>query len=463
MNFIPESEEFNEYTPSVELSTEQQVAFEKFKDGENLFITGPGGSGKSMFIREIMKYSQSLGKKIQICAMTGCAAVLLECNAKTIHSWSGLGLANGQDIDEMAEKVSNNYMKRGNWITTDILVIDEVSMMSKKMFELLELTSRLCRKRNISLPFGGIQIIFSGDFYQLPPVGDIDDEESCLFCFESELFDTIFENKIEFTKSFRQKDDEIYSKTLNQIRIGKLTKSTVERLKSRVGAVVPNDIDIEPTRIYPTRLKVDHINNNALKCLSGDEKLYNMKDIIVPFYELTKEQQKLRIPASLNYEREFTYLKNSINCPKKISLKIGAQVMCIVNIDTTNTIEPICNGSQGKIVDFNYQTGFPIVKFLGGFTKEIGLHTWVSENYPSITIKQIPIVPAWAMTIHKSQGTTLEIAEVDVGGDIFACGQTYVALSRVKTLNGLYLKSFDPKKIKINKKVKQFYESIKTN
>ena len=218
-------------------------------------------------------------------------------------------LATGQDIEEMAEKVADNYMKRGNWITTDILVIDEVSMMSKKMFELLELTGRLCRKRNISLPFGGIQIIFSGDFYQLPPVGDIDDEESCLFCFESELFDTIFENKIEFTKSFRQKDDEIYSKTLNQIRIGKLTKSTVERLKSRVGAVVPNDIDIEPTRIYPTRLKVDQINNNALKCLSGDEKIYNMKDIIVPFYELTKEQQKIRIPASLNYEREFTLKK----------------------------------------------------------------------------------------------------------------------------------------------------------
>jgi ATP-dependent DNA helicase PIF1 len=137
--------------------------------------------------------------------------------------------------------------------------------------------------------------------------------------------------------------------------------------------------------------------------------------------------------------------------------------MCIVNIDTTNTSEPICNGSQGKIVDFNYQSGFPIVKFLGGFTKEIGLHTWVSENHPTITIKHIPIVPAWAMTIHKSQGTTLEIAEIDVGGDIFACGQTYVALSRVKTLDGLYLKSFDPKKIKINKKVKKFYESIKLN
>ena len=134
--------------------------------------------------------------------------------------------------------------------------------------------------------------------------------------------------------------------------------------------------------------------------------------------------------------------------------------MCVVNIDMENASQPICNGSQGKIVDFNYVTGFPIVKFLHGFTREIGLHTWASEQYPNITVKQLPIVPAWAMTTHKSQGTTLEIAEVDVGGDIFACGQTYVALSRVKSLDGLYLKSFDPAKIKINKKVKQFYEKI---
>ena len=134
--------------------------------------------------------------------------------------------------------------------------------------------------------------------------------------------------------------------------------------------------------------------------------------------------------------------------------------MCVVNVDIDNKEEPICNGSQGKIVDFNYVTGFPIVKFIGGYTREIKPHTWTCENNPTIVVKQIPIVPAWAMTTHKSQGTTLEVAEIDVGGDIFACGQTYVALSRVKNLNGLYLKSFDPSKIKINKRVKQFYEKL---
>ncbi len=451
----------NNNKDEVHLTDEQNIAFEKFKEGENLFITGPGGTGKSLFIRKIVEHAKSEHKSIQVCAMTGCAAVLLECNAKTVHSWSGLGLASGHDIEEMAEKVSESYHKRGNWMSTNILVIDEVSMMSKKLFELLELTGRLCRRRNFPRPFGGIQLVFCGDFYQLPPVGDRDDEGSSMFCFESELFDTVFENKIEFTKSFRQAGDQKYTKILNQIRVGRLTKSSVESLKGRIGATVPNDIDIEPTRIYPTRIKVDTLNNTSLKNLPGENKIYTMKDVIVPFYDLTKEQQKMKIPASLNYDREFKYLKNSINCPNEIKLKLGAQIMCIVNIDMENKEEPICNGSQGKIVDFNYSTGFPIVRFLGGFTREIGLHTWMSENYPNITIKQIPIVPAWAMTTHKSQGTTLEIAEVDVGGDIFACGQTYVALSRVKSLDGLYLKSFDPSKIKINKKVKQFYEKIK--
>ena len=447
-------------TDTTYLTQEQQLAFEKFTSGENLFITGPGGTGKSMFIKTIVEYCQKNNKKIQVCAMTGCAAVLLECNAKTVHSWSGLGLANGDDIEEMASKVSESYHKKSKWINTDILVVDEVSMMSKKMFNLLELTARLCKRRNIPMLFGGIQLVFCGDFYQLPPVGDRDDEESCLFCFESEHFDTLFENKIEFTKSFRQKDDETYTKILNQIRTGRLTKSCVEKLKERINAKPPEHLEIEPTRIYPTRLKVEQINNNSLKNLSGENKIYKMEEIIIPFYELTSQQKLIKIPGNINYEREFSNLKNSINCPKEIKLKVGAQIMCVVNVDIDNKDEPICNGSQGKIIDFNYTTGFPIVKFIGGFTREIKPYTWVHENYPIIVVKQIPIVAAWAMTTHKSQGTSLEVAEIDVGGDIFACGQTYVALSRVKNLNGLYLKSFDPSKIKINKKVRQFYEKL---
>ena len=439
---------------------EQNLAFEIFKNGENLFITGPGGTGKSMFIQKIVEYSKKNNKNIQVCAMTGCAAVLLECNAKTVHSWAGIGLANGDDIEEIASKVADNRYKRGNWTSTDILVIDEVSMMSKKMFNLLELIARTCKRGIIPRLFGGMQVIFSGDFYQLPPVGDRDDEESCLFCFESDNFDKVFENKIEFTKSFRQKDDILYSKILNQIRTGKITKSSVEKLKERINIKPPDELEIEPTRIYPTRLKVDYVNNNSLKNLPGENKIYKMEEIIVPYYELTQAQKQLKIPENINYEREFSNLKNSINCPKEIKLKIGAQVMSIVNVDIDNKEEPICNGSQGKIVDFNYVTGFPIVKFIGGYTREIKPHTWICENNPTIVVKQIPIVPAWAMTTHKSQGTTLEVAEIDVGGDIFACGQTYVALSRVKNLNGLYLKSFEPSKIKINKRVKQFYEKL---
>jgi ATP-dependent DNA helicase PIF1 len=413
-----------------------------------------------MFIREINSCTNVLFKKIQVCAMTGCAAVLLECNAKTIHSWSGLGLAAGTDIEEMAEKVSDSYMKKKNWNTTDILIIDEVSMMSKKMFELLELTARKCRSRRSHLLFGGMQLVFCGDFYQLPPIGERDEEDSKAFCFESDLFDSVFENKIEFTKSFRQAGDQVYTKILNQIRVGRLTKSTVEILNKRINAPVPDNINIKPTRIYPTRLKVDRLNQLSMKNLPGESKTFKMTNVIVPLYELAKEQQKVRVPVTINYDREFTYMRNGINCPQEITLKIGAQVMCIVNVDVENTTEPICNGSQGIIVGFNAVTRSPNVKFVGGFEKEVGVHTWVHETYPSIQVKQLPIVPAWAMTTHKSQGTSLDFAEIDVGGDIFACGQTYVALSRVRSLAGLYLKSFEPGKIKVNKKVKQFYDRL---
>ena len=449
-----------EKTPPVIFTDEQKNAFDLFKSGKNLFISGPGGTGKSMFIREIHKHSDRVVKKIQVCAMTGCAAVLLECKAKTIHSWSGLGIATGTNTIEMAEKVAGNYMKKKNWTSVDVLIIDEVSMMSKKMFELLNITARKCRSKQSHLLFGGIQVIFCGDFYQLPPIGDRDEDDSRAFCFESELFDVVFEYKTEFTKSFRQLGDQLYTKILNQVRVGRITKSTVDILNNRINAPVPDDICIKPTRIYPTRIKVDRVNELSMKKLVGESKTFNMTDVIVPHFELTKDQRKVNIPVTINYDREFTFMRNSINCPPVITLKIGAQVMCVVNIDVENTTEPICNGSQGIIMGFNTVTGCPNVKFAGGFEKEVSLHTWTHETYPVIQVKQLPIVPAWAMTTHKSQGTSLDFAEIDVGGDIFACGQTYVALSRVRSLAGLYLKSFEPGKIKVNKKVKQFYDRL---
>jgi len=168
-----------------QMSPEQKLAFEKYKSGQNVFITGPGGTGKSAIIREIYKYATQREHNIQVCALTGCAAVMLDCKAKTIHSWAGIGLANG-DIDTIVHRVDKNFFKKKDWRKTRTLIVDEVSMMSKRLFDILDIVGKTVRN-NHSRPFGGIQLIFCGDFYQLPPVGiNTEDPDNSRFCFESE-------------------------------------------------------------------------------------------------------------------------------------------------------------------------------------------------------------------------------------------------------------------------------------
>jgi len=158
-------------------------------------------------------------------------------------------------------------------------------------------------------------------------------------------------------------------------------------------------------------------------------------------------------------QMEMNYIKSNLLCEETIRLKIGAQVMCVVNIELPNG-SMICNGSQGIITSMT-ENKTPMVKFNDGTELLMNVHIWHSENIPGIGISQIPLILAWALTIHKSQGCTLEYAEIDIGNSIFECGQTYVALSRVKSLEGLYLTSFEPNKIRILKKVRDFYEKIK--
>ena len=153
------------------LSDEQELAIKKFNNGENLFITGPGGTGKTFLIKELIKQSS---KKIQVCALTGCAALLLQCNARTIHSWSGIKLANGK-IEDIVDSVVNNKYLKSTWRSKQVLIIDEISMMSKKIFNLLNIIAKTTRQND--KPFGNMQVVFLGDFYQLPPVNKSDDKD----------------------------------------------------------------------------------------------------------------------------------------------------------------------------------------------------------------------------------------------------------------------------------------------
>ena len=442
----------------MEFSEEQQLAFNKYVEGKNIFITGPGGTGKSALIKHIQADAYTKGKYIQVCALTGCAAVLLECKAKTLHSWSGIGLGKGP-IEQLIKKVNKNKHSKALWKETNILVVDEVSMMSLKLFETLDAIGKSVRKN--SKPFGGLQLIFSGDFYQLPPVGDRDDPDTSKFCFESEFWFSTFRKQehIQLQKIFRQTDP-VYQGILNQVREGRLKRSSNDALLHNVGREIDKTATIRPTKLFPTRNKVDSINASEMCKLAGDEVEYKIKyhgDL-----DMTPNERLIRLNYSPEQiKTELEYLKGNLRCDENIRLKIGSQVMCIVNIELTNG-EMLCNGSQGIVVRFStMDKKQPVIRFNNGFEMTMNYHIWPSENIPGVGVSQLPLILAWALTIHKAQGATLDVAEIDAGSGIFECGQTYVALSRVKSLEGLYLTSFDARKIRIHKKVQEFYQVLK--
>ena len=441
----------------MELSPEQRQAFNKYIMGHNIFITGPGGSGKSALIKLIYQDALSKNKNVQVCALTGCAAVLLNCKAKTLHSWAGIGLGNAS-VEDTIYKVNNNGFARKAWINTQLLIVDEVSMKSMKLFDLLNEVGK--GVRNCKRHFGGIQIIFSGDFFQLPPVGDRLDLNTQRFCFESTDWTSVFTEQIQLKKIFRQTDD-VFIRILNEIRIGELNQASVDVLQEHVGRRYDSGLITEPTKIYPTKSKVEHINIVKMAELLGAVKSYTM-EFVNAYNEIKTAEPGKKVTKFTEKEIQFELdnIANNLLCDKLIKLKVGAQVMCIVNVCDENKEILLCNGSQGIITKFCDRSGFPCVKFNNGVERIMTKHSWPSEKIPNISVAQVPLILAWALTIHKSQGASLDAAEIDIGSDIFECGQTYVALSRVKNLNGLYLTSFDTKKIKINPKVKEFYDNF---
>ena len=456
---------------SIILSEEQEQALTAFNNGYNLLLTGPGGSGKTALIKKMVETSKASGKNIQVCALTGCAAVLLNCQAKTVHSWAGIGLANGPS-DLVIKRIITNKKKTHNWKKVDILIIDEVSMMSQKIFEILDGIARGVRKQQSHLPFGGIQIVFSGDFYQLPPVAsssnskslsiggggygyEYDDSAASAFCFESPLWESTIDVAVQLKKIFRQTDD-VYTSILNRIRIGKLSKSSFDILSRQLNKTMPDTF--KPTILLPRKKDVEVINMAEMAKLTSNEKKYSLQRVEMLPDDLKKTYNSSSHSSAEQREMEYTYMVNNIMAEKEIILKVGTQVMCIANIDMESA-EPLVNGSQGVIVDF-VSNGLPLVQFTNGYKRIIQYHTWSSETNSSIGVKQIPLIYAWAVTIHKSQGMSLDMAQIDAGSSIFECGQTYVALSRIKSLEGLYLTAFDPQKIKVNKRVQEFYSKL---
>jgi ATP-dependent DNA helicase PIF1 len=409
------------------LSPSQQHAYDLFTQGKNIFISGQAGTGKSFIINMIYNYAQLHHKKINVTALTGCAALLLNMKATTIHSWGGIGI--GGEVSTLISNI-RKYKKVDNWLI-DILVVDEVSMMSKSLFELLDTIGKKLRKN--TKPFGGIQLVFCGDFYQLPPIDDS-------FCFESPSWNQTFYKTILFTKNYRQQDDG-FQQVLNEVREGNISpegcKLLLDCTKKEIGE------GIKPTIIYPTKRLADQVNQFENLTLDGEShtyKSYKSNPIGYISLELDKQIKKGGIDETL-------------------VLKIGSQVMCIVNLDQDIGV---VNGSQGLVIDFeNDATGgkFPIVQFKT-CKMIIKPHLWKNDKYENDGVYQVPLILSWAITIHKAQGISLDEAMINIGSSVFEYGQTYVALSRVRTKEGLYIKSLDISRIKANPKVIEFYKSI---
>lgn len=464
------------------LSAEQKYAFAKFAQGRNVFTTGPGGTGKTRLIQFMVEYMNMHGKSHQVCAMTGCAAVLLNCKAKTIHSWSGIKLGKG-DPDDIVRRVIRNRCTAKNWRSIEVLIVDEVSMMSNKMFDLLDRIGRAIRK-SPTKPFGGIQLVFIGDFFQLPPIADYDDPTTGEFCFQNPRWSATFkpEDCVELKTFFRQTDP-TYIGILQEIRQGRISEESIGHLERRVlrGGERPVCANgLVPTKLFPVRNKVDFINETMYNKLEGEERVYHLHITtnavahIDTGSPLTYEElERCRELDKEQVSHEVDALAGSMLSEKTVRLKVGSLVMCVVNLDVDRGI---CNGSQGVVIDFAESNAalegakseaerrpllVPVVRFANGATMRITPHQRQSDDYPSIMVAQIPLCLAWSMTIHKIQGATLDMAEMDIGRSIFVAGQSYVALSRVKTLDGLFLSEFNYSKIKSDVRVVDFYKTLR--
>ena len=406
----------------------QEQALRIMKTGVNVYLTGSAGSGKTYLLNKYIKYLESHGVPVAVTASTGIAATHM--NGMTIHSWSGLGIKDHLDERELEKLEERKYL----WKRFDkarVLIIDEISMLEGKQLEIVE---RICRrfKRN-DKPFGGLQVILSGDFFQLPPVRKGEDKDGEIIP-KSKVWQILNPAVCYLEEQFRQKDD-ILTGILNKIRSNQIEEGDYQILEKRIGV---NISAFKPTKLYTHNADVDLINEKELAEINEQEITFVMTG-----------------DGPLNLVE---ILKKSSIATEVLKMKKGAEIMCIKN----NFEMGYVNGSRGKIVDFELDTRYPVVELYSGQRVTLKPESWSIEEEGRIkaSIKQIPLRLAWAITIHKSQGMSLDNAEIDLG-KTFTYGMGYVALSRVRTLEGIILKSLDKKALLVDPRVLEVDRELK--
>jgi ATP-dependent exoDNAse (exonuclease V) alpha subunit len=383
----------------------QGLALEIMLSGESVLLTGPAGAGKTFVLNQFIKLAKSEGKHVSVTATTGLAATHL--GGTTIHSWAGIGVS-----DYLPSGFAEHLGKGRREIIekTDVLIIDEISMLHDYRLDMVDEACRLVRRKDE--PFGGIQLIMSGDFFQLPPINR-GDSRAGGFVVHSKAWEELDPTICYLEEQYRQDDEELLE-ILNALRAGDVRRHHAEKLLARVDEVPEKDAIL--TELHTVNIDVDRINEMKLNELDGDELFYTQTTT-----------------GADNYVEN---LQRSVLAPATLRVKQGALVMAVKN----STERKYANGSIGTVIDFEPGTEYPVVEFRNGKTVTMTPDTWELRDGDKkrASITQIPLRLAWAITVHKSQGMTLDAARIDLR-KAFVEGMGYVALSRVKNLSNLYL------------------------
>lgn len=460
--------------------------------GKSVFFTGPAGTGKSFLLRKIIegltiKYLDDSHRCVAVTASTGLAAYSI--GGTTLHRFAGIGIGKAPTVKLIMDIFKDPKFKRKRWMDVQVLIIDEISMIESTLFDKLDMIARAVR--GVDRPFGGIQLVITGDFFQLPPVIQGPDDGNPRFCFEAKAWKTAIQHTIGLTHVYRQRDP-VFASMLNEIREGLLSPSTIaafRRLSRPISS--PADNGPEAADLFPLRREADVANAKRMQKVKGVVKTYLAKDGGIITDPATRKR-----------------LLSDCIAPEVLALKATAQVMLIKNIDTT-----LVNGSLGRVVGFANRHTFlhsrwdhegheenqesrpatapstpadhlpeehlplyPVVRFQlanGGTRTELcepaewAVERWVPDPWSDggwavekfATRAQVPLILAWALSIHKSQGQTLELVRVDLDR-VFEMGQAYVALSRATSMDGLQVLNFDPNRVTAHPKVKAFYASL---
>lgn len=416
------------------LNEKQQYTYNKAKEGYNLFITGLGGSGKSHAIKEIIFWAKVNKRFIGITSSTGVSATHI--GGTTIHSFLGLGLGTN-NVYKIYNKIKSYYPKYKKLLRLEILIIDEISMINKYLFNKISRLLQLIKRND--KPFGGIQVIISGDFCQLKPV------KSNAFCFESINWKLLNMETIHLTKSMRQQNDKLLRHILHNLRFGNCTPEIYNILDKHFKLTRDlqfNEDEVKPTILYSNNIDVDYINiseHNKLKKKNGLSNKY-VSDY-TKHYFINK------------------YMKDN-NINTNIELTINDQVMITKNIDIENKLT---NGTRGIIT--NIEENGVTIKIKDGTEHYISYFHENFEDYKhdinqEVHLSYLPIKLAYALTIHKCQGFTLDYIAIDLGSSIFEYGQGYVGLSRARDLDSIIILDLNKKSFKCHEKVLKFYGII---